>query len=137
MGTARRRAYSFGLQHPKRIYTSPRVASSWRDANLCQDVDWQDHHTRSRTIRLDRQCESQDPRQGRNPTRSATIDFCWQAARRRPYPFGLQHPKGIYTSSCVASSWRDANLILSLTTSFITSFTLITFLFSLFSFFLF
>ena len=35
---------SVRLQHPKGIHPSPCTASPWRHANLCQDVDRQDHH---------------------------------------------------------------------------------------------
>ena len=35
---------SFRLQHPKGIHPSPCTASPWRHANLCQDVDRQDHY---------------------------------------------------------------------------------------------
>merc|ERR1719158_698756 len=33
------------LQHSEGIYTPPCSQASWRDANLCQDAHWQDHHS--------------------------------------------------------------------------------------------
>ena len=42
---ARGRPHPFGLQHPEGLDASPRVATPRWYADLCQDSDWQDHHT--------------------------------------------------------------------------------------------
>merc|ERR1712062_647883 len=46
-----------------------------RHADLRQDLDWQDHHPRGRTVRLHRERQGQDPGQGGNPPRSAEVDL--------------------------------------------------------------
>lgn len=51
-----------------------------------------------------------DSRQGRDPTRPATLDLRRQATGRRPYLVRLQHPKGIDASSRPASSRWHADL---------------------------
>lgn len=35
--------HTLWLQHPKGINASPRAATAWRYANLCEDSDWYDH----------------------------------------------------------------------------------------------
>jgi len=37
--------HSSGLQHPKGVYFALGPASERRDANLCENPNWQDHHT--------------------------------------------------------------------------------------------
>ncbi|KAI6172893.1 hypothetical protein M3Y98_01023800 [Aphelenchoides besseyi] len=57
-------------------------ASSRWHANLRQDSHGKDHHLGGRSIRHNRKRESQDPRQGGNPTRSTTSYLCRQTTRR-------------------------------------------------------
>jgi hypothetical protein len=52
---------------------------------LRQDPHGQDHHPRGRVLRHNRQCQEQDPRQGGNPARPATLDLRRQTARRWSY----------------------------------------------------
>merc|ERR1712242_2479 len=63
-------------------------------ANLRENAHGQDHHPRGRAIRHHRECQVQDPGQGRYSSRSAAIDLRWQAARGRPNLVRLQHPEG-------------------------------------------
>ena len=51
-----------------------------RNADLRQDTHRQDGHTRGRALGFDRECQGQDPGQGRHPARSATPDLRRQAA---------------------------------------------------------
>jgi ubiquitin C len=44
------------------------------------------------------------------PPRPAAPHLCWQAARGRPHPHGLQHPEGVDSSPCPPSPWRYADL---------------------------
>merc|ERR1711953_814288 len=46
---------SLRLQHPEGEHSSPGSQTQGRHADLRQDFDWQDHHPRGRTIRLDRE----------------------------------------------------------------------------------
>jgi hypothetical protein len=67
-----------------------------RNADICQDTDRQDHHTRGRVERHDRERQGENPRQGGHPTRPAAAHFRGQATRRRSDVDRLQHPKGVY-----------------------------------------
>merc|ERR1712232_1188971 len=73
--TARRWPYSFRLQYSEGIHSSLGASSPWRYADLCQDLNWKDYHTRCGTVGYHRQCEDQDPRQGRYSSRSTTSYF--------------------------------------------------------------
>merc|ERR1712060_686449 len=71
------------------------VALAWRHADLRENLDRQNYHTRCGGLRYDRQCEGKDPRQRRYPTRSTTPDLRRQTVGRRPHIVRLQHPKGV------------------------------------------
>ena len=60
--TAGRRSHPLRLQHPEGINSALGAPSPWWHANLRQDLDWQDHHPRSRTIghHRERQAKIQD-----------------------------------------------------------------------------
>ena len=45
------------------------------DANLREDLDWQDHHAGGGAERLHREREGQDPGQGGHPTRPAEVNI--------------------------------------------------------------
>merc|ERR1712113_830748 len=49
------RKNSLRLQHPEGEHSSPGSQTQGRHADLRQDFDWQDHHPRGRTVRLDRE----------------------------------------------------------------------------------
>jgi len=51
--------------------------SPWWYADLRQDPHWQDHHTRSRIFRHNRQCQEQNPRQRGYPTRPTATHLRW------------------------------------------------------------
>merc|ERR1712062_777629 len=53
--TAGGRKNSLRLQHPEGEHSSPGSQTQGRHADLRQDLDWQDHHPRGRTIRLHRE----------------------------------------------------------------------------------
>ncbi|KIH51431.1 ubiquitin family protein [Ancylostoma duodenale] len=97
------------LQHPKGIHTSPGTPTSRRNADLCEDPYWEDDHVRGRGVRHNREREGQDPRQGRNPSRSAEIDLCRKAARGWSHAIRLQYPEGVHSPSGSSSSWRKLN----------------------------
>lgn len=56
------------------------------------------------------QGQSQDPRQGRDPSWSATSHLCRKAAWRWSYLVRLKHSKGVHPSFCLVSVKWDANL---------------------------
>merc|ERR1712217_185702 len=60
------------------------------------------------TLRHHRQCESEDSRQGRHPSRPTAVDFRWEAARGRAYLVRLQHPEGEHPSFGASPSGRHA-----------------------------
>merc|ERR1711974_65227 len=80
-----------------------------RYADLCEDLDWQDHHIGSGALGHHRECEGQDPRQRGNSPRSAEIDLCWQTVGRWPHPVRLQHPEGKHSSLGAQTAWRKLN----------------------------
>lgn len=62
-------------------YTITRSAPSSRwYADLREDTHGKDDHTRGGVVRYNRQCESEDTRQGGHPSGSATSDLRWQTA---------------------------------------------------------
>merc|ERR1712179_784589 len=108
--TAGRRTHTVGLQHPERVYTPSCAASPRRYADLREDPDRQDHHTRGGALGLHRERQSQDPGQGRHSPRSAEVDLRRQTAGRRTHTIRLQHPERVHTPSCAASPRRYADL---------------------------
>ena len=56
------------------------------NADICEDPDWQDHHLGGGGFRHHRECEGQDPGQGRHPSRPAETYLCWKAAGGRTHP---------------------------------------------------
>ena len=50
-------------------------------ADFCEDPHGQNDHPRGRTLGHDRQCEGQDPGQGRNSSRPTETHLCRKAAR--------------------------------------------------------
>ena len=81
------------LQHPKRKHFAFGPQIKGRNVNLRQDLNWKDHHFRRWTIWQHWKRQSQDLRQGRNPTRSTKINFRRKIIRRRKNLKWLQHPK--------------------------------------------
>merc|ERR1711913_258258 len=73
--TAGGRKNSLRLQHPEGEHSPSGSQTQGRHADLRQDLDWQDHHPRGRTVRLHRERQGQDPGQGGNPPRSAELIF--------------------------------------------------------------
>merc|ERR1711964_262950 len=64
-----------------------------QDADLRKNTHREDYYSWSRVIRHDRQCQEQDPGQGRHSTRPAAIDFRRKATRGRTNSLRLQHPE--------------------------------------------
>ena len=58
---ARRWQDLVGLQHPERVHSSSGPQTEGRNANLCQDSHWEDHHRGGGAERFHRECEGQDP----------------------------------------------------------------------------
>merc|ERR1712032_1163373 len=112
--------HSFGLQHSKRVYFALGAASAWRHADFCQDPNWQNYYSRCGIIRYHRECQDQNPRQGRHPSGSATPDFRWQTARGRTHSFGLQHPKRVHFAPGAAPAWSMQIFVKTLTGKTIT-----------------
>merc|ERR1712063_176162 len=98
-------AYAFRLQHPKRINSSLGSTSSWWHANLCEDTDRKDNHVGCGSVGHHRQRQSKNSGQGRNSTRPATLDFCWQTVGGWAYTFRLQYSKRVNSSFGSPSSW--------------------------------
>jgi hypothetical protein len=67
-------------------------------SQLRQDPHGQDHYPRGRVQRYNRQCQEQDPGQGRHSTGPAAFDLRRQATRGWPYPLRLQHSEGEHAS---------------------------------------
>merc|ERR1711865_1340519 len=86
---------------------SPGAAPARRHGDLREDAHWQDRDARGRAVRLDRERQGQDPGQRGHPARSAAPDLCWQAARGRPHPVGLQHPEGVDAAPGAPSARRQ------------------------------
>ena len=85
-----------------------RIAEPTNHADLREDPNGQDHHPRGRVLRHHRQCEGQDPRQGRNPAGPAAAHLRRKAARGRPNPSRLQHPEGVHPPSrAPPPRWRQ------------------------------
>ncbi len=74
--------------------------------DLCQDFDGKDHYLGSGVVRHHWQCQGQDSRQGRNPSRPTTFDFRWKAIGRRSYFGWLQHSKGEHFALGFEIAWR-------------------------------
>ena len=58
-------SHTGGLQHPEGVYSSLGTSPAWWHADLCQDIDWQNHHPGSGEFWHYRQCQEQNPGQGR------------------------------------------------------------------------
>ncbi|KAM3370201.1 hypothetical protein ACQJBY_017846 [Aegilops geniculata] len=76
------------------------------DADLREDAHRGDRDARGRELRGRRQRQGQDPRQGRYPAGPAAPHLRGEAARRRPHPGRLQHPKGVHASPRAAPRRR-------------------------------
>src|SRR6266702_1417460 len=92
------------------VHPPPCTSSLWRYADLCQVLHRQNYHLRGGIFRYDRQCEGEDPGQGRHPSGPATAYLHWQAAQGWPHTLGLQHPERVNPPPCSPSAWRYADL---------------------------
>ena len=81
--------------------------SEQENADLCENPNGEDDNLRGRIIRHDRQCEGQDPGQGRDPAGSAATDLRREAAGRRKDTRRLQHPEGVDASPGSPSERRS------------------------------
>ena len=60
-----------------------KLSSTKKKGDIHQDSHWKDHHPRGWVVGHHREREAEDPRQGRNPSRSTTTHLRWKAAGRR------------------------------------------------------
>uniref|UniRef100_A0A6V7QX63 Large ribosomal subunit protein eL40 domain-containing protein n=1 Tax=Ananas comosus var. bracteatus TaxID=296719 RepID=A0A6V7QX63_ANACO len=74
------------------------------DADLRENPNGEDHHPRGGEQRHHRQCQGQNPRQGRDPSGSAATDLRGEAARGWEDPRRLQHPEGVDAASGAEAS---------------------------------
>merc|ERR1712093_848733 len=87
------------------VTTTTTALRNRQDADLRKNTHREDYYSCSRVIRHDRQCQEQDPGQGRHSTRPAAIDFRRKATRGRTNSLRLQHPEGVHSSPCSPSPW--------------------------------
>ncbi|KAJ0438489.1 putative Ubiquitin-like domain-containing protein [Helianthus annuus] len=80
------------------------------NADLRQNPNWQDNHSRGREFRHNRQRQGENPRQGRNSPRPAEAHLRWKTTRRRSHSRRLQHPKGVHSPLGPPSPWWHADL---------------------------
>ncbi len=99
------RAHAVGLQHPEGVHAAPGAAAARRHADLRQDVDGQDDHSRGRAVGHDREREEQDPGQGGHPAGPAAADLPRQAAGGQAHAVGQQHPEGEHPAPGAPAAW--------------------------------
>merc|ERR1712232_260150 len=76
------------------------------DANIREDPDRKDNHSRRGTVRYDRQRQDEDTRQGGDPTRPTTPYIRRKTTRGRPNIERLQHPKREHAAPCFEAAGR-------------------------------